>query len=641
MADKKTVPIFDPTGKVRDIPADQVDQALKAGGQRAVRMTDPKGTERWIRDADVDAATKAGGKVHPDQPEGALSRFASSFAEGSGLSGIADAVRHPIDTVANLPSAIVGEGKRSLGELRQAWNAKRPVEAADHTMYAIPGVGGSLKKADEQAKQGDIAGAAGTITGLGTAAIAAPLAGEAVSSIPFKRVPTAVGEAAERFKQATYPKNVTLTPHEVATNELIKGMTPDQQAVQRIKGASTELPDALQYARRNNMPINGKMDAAKALRGRAEEVQSHYDDYLLKPHSGKFQSVPENYNGKLSGNGRNQASLGQINDRVNEINSELKSNYRKKLNSQTTEANASDADLMDEKRQLTNILHKKLGDMNGLAPEDIANTRQRAGKLRSLAEEMELSSDKDTLSAGRHAAAGPVSRSGHAVMDAVGGGPEITGNRIIKNALDQFKPVEQVLPQPNPPAEVIPPERAPIWQGIQNEKPPVMEPIPDAEAVANQQKQLAEKADRARQLKAQQESDATAEQQRRLQEGAALREGGKAKVAEARGESAPSESDTPTHPAGKITAWDEETNLPIVKRGKVAESAGTEEKQVVKPEADRGVQEVDLPVKTETPTEPTPESHVFSPSQWKASNPEGDVEAAMKAAQDDGYEVQE
>jgi hypothetical protein len=58
-----TVPMFDPTGQVRQIPADQAPAALQAGGKTAVKIIDPTNTPRWIPSDQQDAALKAGGKL--------------------------------------------------------------------------------------------------------------------------------------------------------------------------------------------------------------------------------------------------------------------------------------------------------------------------------------------------------------------------------------------------------------------------------------------------------------------------------------------------------------------------------------------------------------------------------------------------
>ncbi len=64
---RTSVPMFDPKGTVREIPAEDVSKALAAGGEIAIRFKAPDGTERWVRESERDAAIKAGGV--PDVPD--------------------------------------------------------------------------------------------------------------------------------------------------------------------------------------------------------------------------------------------------------------------------------------------------------------------------------------------------------------------------------------------------------------------------------------------------------------------------------------------------------------------------------------------------------------------------------------------
>ena len=474
MADK-SVPIVDPSGQVRMIPAAQVDAAIAAGGKHAIKMTDPKGTPRWIPDDQMHAAIAAGGKVAPEQSSGALT-FLKNFADSSGLSQIGSIIAHPLNDIKNLATMTdsnaidnpirnavgstiqntVEEGKAAVDAAKQGQYGA----AAAHAVQAVPVVGQVAKQAGEEIpSSGDISytgllksevtdpATMGTIAGVATSPAVAEGAGRVAGAVAgaapnLSKGAAAMRDAAAKRASAAYPTPAAMTPEELAAQKLVKAMTPDEAAVPNIKSASGEIGDALGAAQRKGIPINSKLDAAKALKDRAADIQAHYSDNLLRPHSGKFQTVPENYNGELSGNGKNQATVGQINDRVDAINRELKSNFRKKLNSQTTEANASDADLLAEKGGLTDILHSSMADMNGLQPEDIADVRQRAGKLRSLADEMESSANKDTVSAGRQSAGSSFSPSKSGLIDKAiqkaRGGQEIIGNRAINDALSGF-----------------------------------------------------------------------------------------------------------------------------------------------------------------------------------------------------------
>jgi hypothetical protein len=84
-----TSPMFAPDGTVRQVPAEQMSDALNAGGKRAVRMTDPSGTLRYVPEDQVNAATQAGGKLYqdPNAPPNTLGDMADVALQG--LKGIA------------------------------------------------------------------------------------------------------------------------------------------------------------------------------------------------------------------------------------------------------------------------------------------------------------------------------------------------------------------------------------------------------------------------------------------------------------------------------------------------------------------------------------------------------------------------
>jgi hypothetical protein len=63
-----TSPMFAPDGTVRQVPAEQLTDALNAGGKRAVQMTDPSGTLRYVPEDQVNTAMQSGGKVSQPAP---------------------------------------------------------------------------------------------------------------------------------------------------------------------------------------------------------------------------------------------------------------------------------------------------------------------------------------------------------------------------------------------------------------------------------------------------------------------------------------------------------------------------------------------------------------------------------------------
>ena len=81
--------MFAPDGTVRQIPQENVQDALSAGGKRAVQMTDPSGTLRFIPEDQVPQAMQAGGKLYqdPNAPPNTLGDMADVALQG--LKGIA------------------------------------------------------------------------------------------------------------------------------------------------------------------------------------------------------------------------------------------------------------------------------------------------------------------------------------------------------------------------------------------------------------------------------------------------------------------------------------------------------------------------------------------------------------------------
>ena len=84
-----TAPIFAPDGTVRQIPQENLQDALSAGGKRATLMTDPTGTLRYIPEDQVSQAMQAGGKLYqdPNAPPNTLGDMADVALQG--LKGIA------------------------------------------------------------------------------------------------------------------------------------------------------------------------------------------------------------------------------------------------------------------------------------------------------------------------------------------------------------------------------------------------------------------------------------------------------------------------------------------------------------------------------------------------------------------------
>ena len=111
-----------------------------------------------------------------------------------------------------------------------------------------------------------------------------------------------------------------------------------------------------------------------------------------------------------------------------------------------------------------------------MQPEDIAALRQRAGKLRTIADESSLA-DASNLKASGNAQMGksPLGSGGKiGLLDrglqAIQGGPEIIGNRALNKALTGITPKNTPFPDINPPGPSMS-LRPPPVRGISSEVP--------------------------------------------------------------------------------------------------------------------------------------------------------------------------
>jgi hypothetical protein len=232
-----------------------------------------------------------------ESPAAAPQGFLGSFSDASGLTGIGNAISHPIDTIMGIPSAIAGEAKRSAGELKTAWNTPRELSgknitsAIDHTLYAIPVVGGSLKMADEQAAAGNYAGAAGTASGM-VAGLAAPKilkegipvaaqavggtmanVGKAATESGLDRISKTVGALQKDFDKG----------HNLGRGYMEAGMGTSSsmrsiavKASDALDDVGNKIGNAYSQAQGVNIPVNDVIDSlAKPLRA-AHDMESGF-----------------------------------------------------------------------------------------------------------------------------------------------------------------------------------------------------------------------------------------------------------------------------------------------------------------------------------------------------------------------------
>lgn len=193
------VPVFDPTGAVRQVPFPSVKDALANGGKLAMRMADPQGNERWVPHELMSQALAAGGKMienpadHPQinpianaayyalKPFNPVTLPPTTDAHGNArVPNVLDQAKyeasamlhHPVATTKEaMLTPVRGIAQGAQQELDAAARARaegKPAAAAVRTLYSgIPLVGSQLGQMADQSAKGDVSGAVGTGLGLG------------------------------------------------------------------------------------------------------------------------------------------------------------------------------------------------------------------------------------------------------------------------------------------------------------------------------------------------------------------------------------------------------------------------------------------------------------------------------------------
>jgi hypothetical protein len=319
------VPVLAPDGTVRQIPDDQLQAAMNAGGKRAFKVADPQGTMRWIPEEKVKDAVAAGGKLDNGQKG-----FFGSLADATGVSNFQPSdllsIASPSEAAMKLGRGLLDEGKRVYGEAKAAYNSTDPTEMQRHGTAAVPFVGGGIVTAGKQVDEGNYAGAAGTFAGtlanefgLELAPSAARLAGKTAGAVA-EGTSNAVSAAKDRI----YPTSKSVAPAQAAARNLGKALVVPVQAMPNFVGAASEEAGTIKaYAKANNLPINSTVDLANAAEATAKAVQGHYDTAIMGPNAKEIVSVPPDYRGsKLNVEG-SRATLADVNSRINAINQEL------------------------------------------------------------------------------------------------------------------------------------------------------------------------------------------------------------------------------------------------------------------------------------------------------------------------------
>jgi len=259
MSTPATVPIFDPDGVLRDVPYEQMHDAIQAGGKPAVRFQAPDSKIRYVPADQTQDAVKAGGKVLPitEQAEGVPELY--GFTPGHMLSNAWQGVKSVVSGAAALgkdivtnPNWITGPtstaekfvfapAREQQGKIQQAFERGDTSSAVGHAIASgLPLVGPWAASLGEQMGTGDIGGA----LAKGGAQVATPIAaGKAISAAGRVAAPLA-GVAAERiYGSALKPSTAKFAPSpEALVRTGLESRIPISEAgVQKLSGLIDDL----------------------------------------------------------------------------------------------------------------------------------------------------------------------------------------------------------------------------------------------------------------------------------------------------------------------------------------------------------------------------------------------------------------
>lgn len=459
-----TLPFIRPDGTPTLVDRTHAQDAVNSGYKPAMRLARPDGSQTTVAFDDLHHALDAGYKQigdaqqpqPDDQPHGFVQSLVAPIPQmAKGLyHNFADAPRDSGEQAIKGTSPDSGMMARALGQFGLGGyrtllapavaNAKAAIQdarspylsnrlaSASEAIGAIPVIGQGVdagKGIISQYLSGDHSGAAGSVLGnLGAAGLTAATIGGVKSRLG--------------------PTPTNLTPAEIAARNVAKSILPKEgdfnsltDVLQREKG------NVEQYAGKNGLTTRTPLDTGVAARSSANDLNSFYNEKLLAPHATEQVPVPMNFEdvGSRSINGSRYANLGQINARVGQLNDLLRAGQNNATVGQTMTDLAKMADLQAEKTALTDILHNKLGELNGLDPNAVAGIRQSVGARYELADQLQSGANRTTLKAGQADRTGSTiskptvtSTAIDAYNRIVRGGPEKIANRAFQKTYPQL-----------------------------------------------------------------------------------------------------------------------------------------------------------------------------------------------------------
>jgi hypothetical protein len=398
---------------VGDLPTGVKVAGRNAAGQPIFAPEDAEKPTYWSALTDP---VGSGGR-----PQGLLG--GALQASGQAIKTMAQPLIHPIETAVGM-GKVAGDvargdtfslGQDVIGPMVQNYARDK---ANGGNALAVENLGGQLLGAVEGGRLLD-AGIKGTATKVGEGATA----------------------AREWWRPTSSPDVVPAL--EQSARKLTNAISPNPaEANQFIDNIQQRMPEILDYAKRTKNPLKTRLEFAKAAQGAGTEVRNWYLKNILGPAEKEEVSVAgTGYRGRASGEAGTQATIGDISNRLEAINKELRPEYRQRNAGMVGSKLATESELTAEANALRSILNRTLARTSGLSEAEVSSIRQMYGSLRNISDATEETVTQRGLQAERAKEGSlPVSKAGFVEKAAKGamGGQNAISDRAFQKALAEF-----------------------------------------------------------------------------------------------------------------------------------------------------------------------------------------------------------
>lgn len=419
MSSQPVVPMFDPTGTLRDVPQAQMLEARRNGMEIGVRMSAPDGTTRVVPASRYQEASQNGMKPLPIEQQ-AVQHPGVLGSIWSDIKGMASSLPSMMGAMVGPTPVPVGGGRIAVsnpgGQIMQATtaaDAQRAQEGRSPLYRAGAAVAGQFTNVpgmEQSAREGDVGGVVGHAASgpLAMAAtIGAAKAAPALIEPPLRAASGLVKAGTEAVGEA---REALTAPQNLAPEQAFAKATKPRNAIVDAQGKfRIGLPDARRAA--DSLGIDTSQmtleDAQAAVSQAKRDVWSEFESRFMGPNrrigidttpvadkvqaaSSRWSDITKQSNPGAMEDIANRAgqydgkiqSIDQVERRIQDLNNELRSQQAQyKVNEDALRRDPRYASRFAELDGLRAIEDKAFTDLSGPGS---AGLKQRYGALKTM-----------------------------------------------------------------------------------------------------------------------------------------------------------------------------------------------------------------------------------------------------------------